>query len=128
MVDLDRSQTQRIDFGLFKCGSSVSFCCKSNACSIGVCESFFPPNIKIEVVKGTLLMISKLGVAEYCDLSQIEQKTFRPHFSFCVTTDADLSWSISLGLSSSLILINVSLFPLYWGLSSSTVPLIVVMF
>ena len=72
-------------------------------------------------------MISKLGKAEYCGLSQIAHG-FRPHFSGCVTTDADLSWSISLGLSSSLILMNVSLFILYLGLSCSTVPLIVVMF
>jgi hypothetical protein len=70
---------------------------------VGVCESFFPFIIKIEVLRGTLLMISKLGLAEYCNLSQIGHG-LRPHFSPCVTTDADLSWSINLGLSSSLIL------------------------
>ena len=54
---------------------------------------------------------------------------FRPiHFSPGVTTDTDFRLSINLGLSSSLILMNVSLFVLYWGFSCSAVPLTVVMF
>jgi hypothetical protein len=81
------------------------------------------------VVEGTLLMISKLGIEEYFDVSQIGHGTFRPlHFSPFFTTDNDLSWSINLGLSSSLILMKVSLLILYWGLSRSAVPLAVVMF
>jgi hypothetical protein len=40
-------------------------------------------------------MISKLGIAEYCDLSQIGHG-LRPHFSPSVTTNADSSWSINL--------------------------------
>ena len=96
---------------------------------MGVSESFFPCCIKIDVSEGTLLMISKLGIEEYFDVSQIGHGPFRPvHFSPGVTTDTDFRLSINLGLSSSLILMNVSLFVLYWGFSCSAVPLTVVMF
>ena len=74
-------------------------------------------------------MISKVGIEEYCDVSQIGQGLVRSrHFSPGVTTDNDLRLSINLGLSSSLMLMNVSLFVLYWGFSCSAVPLAVVMF
>jgi hypothetical protein len=86
-------------------------------------------SIRIDVSEGTLLMISKVGIEEYCDVSQIGQGLARArHFSPGVTTDNDLRLSINMGLSSSLMLMKVSLFVLYWGFNCSAVPLTVVMF
>ena len=66
------------------------------------------------MLDGTLSIISKLGVKEYCELIQVEHWPFKPlHFSPGVTMDKDLAWSISLGLSSSLMLMKVSLFMSY---------------
>jgi hypothetical protein len=60
--------------------------------AVRVCESFSPCTIKIDVVEGTLLMISKLGIAAYCDESQIGYGTFRAiHFSPFFTTENELS-------------------------------------
>ncbi len=74
-------------------------------------------------------MISKVGIEEYCDVSQIGQGLARArHFSPGVTTDNDLRLSINMCLSSSLMLMKVSLFVLYWGFNCSAVPLTVVMF
>ena len=62
----------------------------------------------------TLSIISRLDAKEYCELIQIGHGPFKPlHFSPGVTTAKDLAWSISLGLSSSLMLMNVSLFMSY---------------
>jgi hypothetical protein len=75
-------------------------------------------------------MISKVGIKEYCDATQVVHgRLSAVHFSLGITTDNDFRKSINLGLSSSLILMNVSLFVLYWGFScSAAVPLTVVIF
>jgi hypothetical protein len=79
-------------------------------------------SIRIDVSEGTLLMISKVGIEEYCDVSQIGQGLARArHFSPGVTTDNDLRLSINMCLSSSLMLMKVSLFVLYWGFNCSAV-------
>jgi hypothetical protein len=45
-------------------------------------------------------MISKVGIEEYCDVSQIGKGLARArHFSPDVTTDNNLRLSINLGLS-----------------------------
>jgi hypothetical protein len=57
---------------------------------------------------GTLSMVSILGVKENYELIQIGHGPDKPlHFSSGVTTAKDLAWSISLGLSSSLMLMKV---------------------
>jgi len=83
----------------------------------------------IDILDGTLSMISRLGVKENCELIQIGHEPDKPlHFSSGVTTAKDLAWSISLGLSSSLMLMNVSLFMSYWLVFSLlSVPFIKVM-
>ena len=77
---------------------------------MGVCESFFPCCIRIEMSEGTLPMISKLGIKENSDSIFIGHGGPGAHFSPGVTIDIDLIRSISLGLSSSSILMEVSLF------------------
>ena len=82
------------------------------------------------MLDGTLSIISRLGVKEYCELIQIGHGPFKPlHFLSGVTTAKDLAWSSSLGLSSSLMLMKVSLFMSYWLVFSLlSVPFIKVMF
>ena len=67
------------------------FCCKRNASCIGVCESFSPCCIKIDVSEGTLPIVSKVGIKEAYDDIQIGHgPVFPVHFSPGVTTDNDL--------------------------------------
>ena len=60
--------------------------------------------------EGTLPMISKVGIREKTDLRLIGHIRPGAHYSPGVTTEIDLTRSISLGLSSSSILMKMSLF------------------